>query len=49
MDSFREQKFYFYSRNPLLRLLMKQAYRFLSAHELHRIDAEAREKRREKR
>jgi hypothetical protein len=45
MDSFREQKFYLYSRNPLLRLLMKRVYRFLSAHDLHRIDAEARERR----
>jgi hypothetical protein len=49
MDSFREQKFYFYSRNPLLRLLMKHAYRFLSAHDLHRIDAQARERREGKR
>lgn len=46
MDSFREQKFYFYARNPFLRLLLKQAYRFLSGHDLHKIDAEAREKRR---
>jgi len=45
MDSFREQKFYSFSRNPLLRLLLKHAYRFLSGYELHRIDAEAREKR----
>jgi len=45
MDSFREQKFYSYSRNPLLRLLIRRAYRFLSAHDLHRIDAEARERR----
>jgi hypothetical protein len=45
MDSFREQRFYSYSRNPLLRLLIKRGYRFLSAHDLHRIDAEARERR----
>jgi len=45
MDSFREQRFYFYSRNPLLRLLIKRGYRFLSAHDLHKIDAEARERR----
>ena len=45
MDSFRQQNFYFYSRKPLLRLLMKRAYRFLSAHDLHAIDAEARERR----
>ena len=49
MDSFREQKFYAYSRNPFLRLLMKRAYPFLSGYDLHRIDAEARERRREKR
>jgi hypothetical protein len=49
MDSFREQKFYLYSRNPLLRALMKWAYRFMSAHDLHRIDAEAREGREERR
>jgi hypothetical protein len=41
MDSFREQNFYFYSRNPLMRLLLKQGYRFLSAYELHRIDADS--------
>lgn len=46
MDSFREQKFYSFSRNPLLRLVLKHAYRFLSGYELHKIDAEAREKRR---
>ena len=46
MDSFREQKFYSFSRNPLLRLVLKHAYRFLSGFELHKIDAEAREKRR---
>jgi hypothetical protein len=45
MDSFREQKLYFYSRNPVFRRLMKHAYRFLSSHDLHRIDAKAREKR----
>jgi hypothetical protein len=45
MDSFREQKFYSFSRNPLLRLLLKHAYPFLSGYELHKIDAEAREKR----
>ena len=45
MDSFREQKFYFYARNPLLRVLLKRAYRFLSGYDLHQIDAEAREKR----
>ena len=45
MDSFREQKFYSYSRNPLLGLLMKRAYRLLSGYDLHRIDAEARERR----
>ena len=45
MDSFREQKFYAYSRSPVLRLVMKRAYRFLSGHDLHRIDAEARERR----
>jgi hypothetical protein len=49
MDSFREQKLYSYSRNPFFRLLMKRAYRFLSAHDLHRMDAEARERREEKR
>lgn len=49
MDSFREQKFYFYSRNPLLRFLMKRAYRFLSAYDLHRIDTQARERREQKR
>ena len=49
MDSFREQKFYAYSRNPFLRLVMKRAYSLLSGHDLHRIDAEARERRREKR
>jgi hypothetical protein len=45
MDSFREQKFYSYSRNPLLRVLMKRAYRLLSGYDLHRIDADARERR----
>lgn len=45
MDSFREQKFYFYARNPLLRLLLKRAYRFLSGYDLHRIDAQARKRR----
>lgn len=45
MDSFREQKFYFYARNPLLRVLLKRTYRFLSGYDLHQIDAEAREKR----
>jgi hypothetical protein len=45
MDSFREQRFYFYARNPLLRLLLKRAYRLLSGYDLHRIDAEARERR----
>ena len=45
MDSFRQQSFYFYSKKPLLRLLMKHAYRFLSAHDLHEIDAEAQERR----
>ncbi len=45
MDSFREQKLYFYSRNPVFRRLMKHAYPFLSSHDLHGIDAEAREKR----
>jgi hypothetical protein len=45
MDSFRQQKFYFYARKPLMRLLLKHAYRFLSACDLHRIDAEARAKR----
>jgi predicted N-acyltransferase len=45
MDSFREQKFYFYARNPLLRLLLKHAYRFLSACDLYKIDAAAQEKR----
>ena len=49
MDSFREQKFYLYSRSPLRRFLMKRAYRFLSVHDLHRMDAEARERRREAR
>jgi hypothetical protein len=49
MDSFREQKFYAYSRSPMLRLVIKRAYRFLSGHDLHRIDAEARERRGEKR
>jgi hypothetical protein len=49
MDSFREQKFYSYSRSPVLRLVMKRAYSLLSGHDLHRIDAEARERRREKR
>ena len=49
MDSFREQKFYAYSRSPFLRLVMKRAYSLLSGHDLHRIDAEARERRREKR
>ena len=48
MDSFREQKLYFYSRNPVLRLAMKHAYRFLSAHDLHKMDARARERREEK-
>jgi hypothetical protein len=48
MDCFREQRFYFYARNPLLRLLLKRAYRLLSVHDLHRIDAEARERRRAK-
>ena len=48
MDSFREQGFYFYARNPLLRLLLKRAYRFLSGYDLHRIDAEARERRAER-
>jgi hypothetical protein len=48
MDSFREQKFYFYSRKPLLRLLIKHLYRFLSGHDLHRMDAEARARREEK-
>ena len=48
MDSFHEQKFYFYARNPFLRLLLKHAYRFLSGHDLHKIDAEARKKRRAK-
>ncbi len=45
MDSFREQKFYFYAGNPLLRLLLKGGYRFLSAYDLHKIDVAAREKR----
>jgi|GEM_PF-1653793 len=45
MDSFREQKFYFYARSPFLRLLLKHAYRFLSAYDLYRIDAAAQEKR----
>jgi hypothetical protein len=45
MDSFREQKFYFYSRKPLLRLLMRQLHPFLSVHDLHRMDAEARARR----
>jgi hypothetical protein len=48
MDSFRQQKLYFYSRNPLLRLVMRHVYRFMSAHDLHRMDAEARKKRQEK-
>ena len=47
MDSFREQKLYSYSKNPLLRMVMQHAYPFLSAHDLHRIDAEARERRKE--
>jgi hypothetical protein len=45
MDSFREQKFYSYSRNPLLNLLLKRGYRFLSGYDLHQIDAEARQRR----
>ena len=45
MDSFREQKFYAYSRNPLLRFVLKRAYPLLSGHDLHLIDAEARKKR----
>ena len=48
MDSFRDQKLYFYSRNPLFRLLLQHAYRFLSAYDLHRIDAAAREKRKKR-
>jgi hypothetical protein len=49
MDSFREQKLYFYSRKPLLRLLMTRAYPLLSGYDLHRIDAEARARRQAKR
>jgi hypothetical protein len=45
MDSFREQKFYLYARDPLLRPLMKRAYRWLSGYDLHRVDAEARARR----
>jgi hypothetical protein len=45
MDSFREQNFCFYSRNPVLRLLMKRANRLLSIYDLHRMDAEARARR----
>jgi hypothetical protein len=47
MDSFREQKLYLHSSNPLVRLAMKGAYRFLSAHDLHMMDREARERREE--
>ena len=47
MDSFREQKLYFYSSNPLRRLLLKCAYRFLSGYDLYRMDAEARDRRKE--
>jgi hypothetical protein len=49
MDSFREQRFYLFSRSPLFRLLVKRVYRFLSGYDLHRIDAEARGRRKERR
>lgn len=45
MDSFREQKLYFYSGNRVQRWLMTRGYRFLSGYDLHRIDAEARGRR----
>jgi hypothetical protein len=37
MDSFRDQAFYFYARNPIARLLMKYTYRLSSAYQLSRL------------